>query len=67
MCEDSYGEEVWCCFLGCGVEDFLRLAQLDLGAELEDACEGFVGGAERGGVVVEDGRVLTLVEGGVDV
>lgn len=49
------------------IEDILGLAEFDLCAELEDASSGLVGGGELGGVVVEDGLELTLVESGVDV
>lgn len=43
------------------------LAEGDFGAELQDAGGEVVFGGERGGVEVEDGLVLALVEGAVDV
>lgn len=43
------------------------LAEGDLGAELEGSGGQLVFGGEGGGVEVEDGLVLALVEGVVDV
>lgn len=50
------------------IEDILRLAEGDARAQLEDAGGEVVLGREGGWVkIVEDGLVLVLVEGGVDV
>jgi len=62
-----YGNEVGFVFILNFGENLVGLAEGDFGAELQDAGGEVVFGGERGGVEVEDGLVLALVKGAVDV
>lgn len=63
-----HGSEVRGVLFGVDIgNDGVGLAQCDLGAELEDSRGKLVFGRERGCVEFENGGVLALVEGVVDV
>lgn len=68
LCQCLHSREVWGVILILDFgEDLVGLAESDFGAELQEAGGEVVFRGERGGVKVENGLVLALVEGAVDV